>query len=460
MMNQKETIPVKRFRLKFSHVLIILLLIGAGSFAIFRLSLKSKLQARIDAIRAAGYPVTCAELDKWYAIPENVENAAYTIIDAFSYYKQWDESKSKSLPVIGRAELPPRTEPLDEEMKALVTQYIADNNEALSLLHEAAAIEHSRYPIDLSAGFETNLNYLSEMRTAVFLLKLEAILHAENGNGKLAIRSAISIFGIARSLAKEPATIIQLVRSAYQSLATSTIEYCINRADLTDEQLVELIEYLQNTERISDISCAFIGERCMGISFFKAPESVNPDIIEGIPIRPILELYKAVGLADADAVIYLDIMDGYIKSTQLPLHKRQDAVKAIDTRLQSTSQIHILLHAILPPLSSIIPIESSIISIELRTIAYLRTARTALAVQRFRLVAGKLPDALIDLVPAYLDAVPTDPFDGNELRYKKLETGFVVYSIGEDLSDDGGKEKPPRSTKESPNWDVTFIVER
>ncbi len=79
---------------------------------------------------------------------------------------------------------------------------------------------------------------------------------------------------------------------------------------------------------------------------------------------------------------------------------------------------------------------------------------------RILTATGRLPDVLTDLVPAYLDTVPTDPFDGNEMRYKKLEAGFVVYSIGEDLSDDGGKEKPPRRTKESPNWDVTFIVER
>jgi len=38
----------------------------------------------------------------------------------------------------------------------------------------------------------------------------------------------------------------------------------------------------------------------------------------------------------------------------------------------------------------------------------------------------------------------------------------VVYSIGEDLSDDGGKEKQPRKTRgqKPPNWDVTFIVEK
>ena len=83
-MNKERTSSRKRFRLKFSHVLIILLLVGIGAFALFRLRLKSKLRTRIEAIAAAGYPVTCAELDKWYKIPENVENAADTIIDALN----------------------------------------------------------------------------------------------------------------------------------------------------------------------------------------------------------------------------------------------------------------------------------------------------------------------------------------------------------------------------------------
>jgi hypothetical protein len=451
-MTEKETAPVKRFRLKISHMVIILLIAGAGAFAYYRLSQKSELQARIDAIRAAGYPVTCSELDKWYSIPENVENAAYTITDAFSYYKQWDKDKSKPLPVIGKAKLPPRTEPLPNEMKTLIAQYIFDNNEALKLLHAGALIEHSRYPIDLSAGFETLMPNLSEIRTGVYLLKLEAILHAENGDSDSAVHSAKSCFGIARSLAKEPLTISQLVRAACQSVAATTIEYCINRLELTDEQLIELIESVDNSERISDMSCALVGERCMGISFFKAPGSVNPDLINGIPFRPILELYKVVGLADADANIYLDLMDGYIKIAQLPPDKRLKAAEAIDARLQSISQVHLLLHTMMPALLRIT-------NIDIRNIAQLRTARVGLAIERYRLAAGRLPDTLADLVPAYLDTVPTDPFDGNDLRYKKLKVGFIVYSIGEDQIDDGGKEKEQR-TKESPNWDVTFIVKR
>jgi len=452
--DENDTAPRKRSKLRVSHILIILLLVGIGYFAYYRLSLKSKLRAKIDAIRTAGYPVTLAELDRWYKIPPNVENAAYTIEEALSLYKSWDKEKSRSLPLIGRAELPPRTEPLPAEMITLITEYVTDNNEALKLLHQAAGIEHCRYLVDLTAGFGTLAPYLSDMRNIVRLLELEAILHAEEGDGAAATLSAVSGFGIARSLAREPLTISQMIRSGCQNSAISAVEHTVNRIELTDEQMLELIESVRESERISDMSRAFVGERCVGISFFGNPETLDPGLGGGsIPFQPIIGLYKAIGMADSDMVIYLDLMEGYMNSTQLPLHERQRAVDAVSAKLQSTSKAHVLLHVMTPALSRVT-------TLELRAIAHLRTADAALAVKRYRLAAGKLPDKLADLAPKYLQSVPKDPFDGNELRYKKLEPGFVVYSIGEDLSDDGGKEKPPRKTKESPTWDITFTVER
>jgi len=103
------------------------------------------------------------------------------------------------------------------------------------------------------------------------------------------------------------------------------------------------------------------------------------------------------------------------------------------------------------------PLFARFITADLRRIAQLRTARAGLALERYRLAMGKLPDMLGELVPAYLDAVPMDPFDGAELRYKRLEKGYVVYSIGQDGSDDGGREKGKGKKQ---NWDETFIVER
>ena len=104
------------------------------------------------------------------------------------------------------------------------------------------------------------------------------------------------------------------------------------------------------------------------------------------------------------------------------------------------------------------PAFARITELDLRTVAHLRAAQAAVAVERYRLATGVLPAALADLVPGYLDAVPTDPFDGKELRYRKLEVGFVVYSIGEDEIDNGGKE--PADKRDRKDCDVTFIIER
>jgi hypothetical protein len=108
------------------------------------------------------------------------------------------------------------------------------------------------------------------------------------------------------------------------------------------------------------------------------------------------------------------------------------------------------------------PAFARVFTIELKAVARLRAAAAGLAVQRYRLAEGTLPESLAELVPTYLDTVPKDPFDGDDMRYEKLAAGFVVYSIGEDLSDDGGKEEPPRAKRRRGrgNYDITFIVER
>lgn len=453
-MNNHGRTSVNRRRIKASHVLIGLLLVVLGAFAIFRLNTKFKLRARVDAIRAAGYPATCAELDQWYKLPRDVENAAFTLEEAFLYLSRWDKGEAASLPLVGRAELPPRTESLPAEMSSLMADYVADNNEALELLHAGAAVENCRYTVDLSLGLGALMPYLSEMRRSVQLLELEAVLHADAGETESAKRSAISCFGIANSLEGQPVTVAQLVRVACLGAAVATVEQIVNRTELTDGQLVELVHRVQDSECIAGMSCALVGERCMGLSFFQAPETIGLSG-GGMPAGPVLAVYKALGLADADAVIYLDLMEQYKQSLELPMHQRQDAAKVVDAKLQSTSKARVLLHEIMPAFSRIIVLE-------MRATAHLRAADAGLAVERYRLAAHKLPDKLADLVPAYLESVPTDPFDGNDLRYKKLDPGFVVYSIGEDLSDDGGKEKPSKTTRggKPVKWDVTFIIER
>ena len=93
--------------------------------------------------------------------------------------------------------------------------------------------------------------------------------------------------------------------------------------------------------------------------------------------------------------------------------------------------------------------------------AELRSAGTALAVERYRLANGRLPATLQDLVPTFIASVPVDPFDGQALRYQQLDPGYVVYSVGQDLADNQGEEgKTGKARRGRKEWDETFIVER
>ncbi len=64
-----------------------------------------------------------------------------------------------------------------------------------------------------------------------------------------------------------------------------------------------------------------------------------------------------------------------------------------------------------------------------------------LALRTFQLEHGTPPDRLEQLTPEFLDELPRDPFasNGKSLRYIRSEEGCVVYSIGADCKDDGGR---------------------
>jgi hypothetical protein len=52
---------------------------------------------------------------------------------------------------------------------------------------------------------------------------------------------------------------------------------------------------------------------------------------------------------------------------------------------------------------------------------------------------GHAPNDLDQLVPNYIQRVPSDPFSDRPLIYRPQGTDWLVYSVGEDGVDDGGK---------------------
>jgi hypothetical protein len=73
-----------------------------------------------------------------------------------------------------------------------------------------------------------------------------------------------------------------------------------------------------------------------------------------------------------------------------------------------------------------------------------KLAITAIAIRRYQLDhSGKFPATLEDLIPRYLFAMPRDIMDGNPLRYKPEGETYLLYGVGFDGVDDGGKPEAP-----------------
>ncbi len=66
--------------------------------------------------------------------------------------------------------------------------------------------------------------------------------------------------------------------------------------------------------------------------------------------------------------------------------------------------------------------------------------KTAFALSQYRLAHGGYPRKLAELAPQYLPQVPKDIFQNDaELHYQRQPEGYLIYSVGPNGRDDGGK---------------------
>ena len=90
-----------------------------------------------------------------------------------------------------------------------------------------------------------------------------------------------------------------------------------------------------------------------------------------------------------------------------------------------------------------------------RAVMRLELSKVALALAAYRAEKGQFPDALAALAPAYMKEVPKDLFTDGPLVYKKTQKGYLLYSLGPNMKDDGGK-----AMEESPeSFDIVVKVE-
>jgi len=85
-----------------------------------------------------------------------------------------------------------------------------------------------------------------------------------------------------------------------------------------------------------------------------------------------------------------------------------------------------------------------------------RCALAAIEIERYRIGHNaESPKSFADLGAPLSSLLLQDPFDGKPLRYRAAEKGYVAYSVGADLKDDGGT---PAGTRKAKGLDETFSV--
>ena len=71
--------------------------------------------------------------------------------------------------------------------------------------------------------------------------------------------------------------------------------------------------------------------------------------------------------------------------------------------------------------------------------AHLHLLSIELALRNYRAERGAYPPQSEALVPGFLRVLPNDPFRKQPFSYRTTPEGFLLYSVGPDGRDDGGK---------------------
>jgi hypothetical protein len=444
------------------HWLASILVVGFILLAVFavRNALVSPEDPRLAAIRQAGYPVTPAELNAFYpAVPEN-QNAALVYGRAF-------ESAlftNKIAEVLISNVVSKRGERLTEAYRAELAEALGQNAAAWELLYSATNFSGSRYPIDLSGGFAVLLPHVSKVKQAAALLSIEGLSRASVGESNQAYAAVDAALHVSDSLRQEPLLISYLVRVAADKIVAQRLEETLNLVGFSDDELRRLQTEFAAANDQRWPARALAAERAVGLSVFldrqvqrslTGPNQLISGMPLGFPGRLFLGAYLASGFMARDRTFYLEDMGKSVAFAELPPEER--IRKGPLPKTGPIPRSLILSRMLLPSLSQVI-VRADDYS------ARMRVVQAALTVERFRLAhSGALPTQLTEVVPEVVEAVPIDPYDAQPLRYRKLPLGYVVYSIGPDLHDDGGAAPPSdqRQARSTPTpADITFTVER
>ncbi len=427
---------------KTTIALVLALLLCLAAW-LFDAVAEKRVRDRIAEIRATGAPVSVDDLNAAMPVIPDDENMALPILEActeISAFKIPDD-RSLLLPLIGMA-YPPKTtgQHVPEEQLDTVRWYLDGIAEPLAKVHEALEMERGCITITWSSPALTGTwgAWFSQFRHISKLLALEVLLAAEEGDAQRAGDILLDTMHFDSVLDCQTTFLAALVQIATQALAMDRVERTVNLCGLDEPVLRRLQEAFRHTEEQRSLKDAMLTERVIFIDMMEWARSGGGGgmaAIIGAPGAPaafLSSLWSYVpAVPELDESNGLDVFNAIVEAIDAPDAETLKRAKAAQGAA-----------ATLPWYAAVsrmtIPGFSRSVELWIRGIADSRALRAGLACERYRLATGAWPETLDDLVPRYLEAAPIDPFDGKPIRYAHIEEGIKLWSIGMDMTDNGG----------------------
>lgn len=467
-MNKKIRLPFlghrstpSPFVRKVNKIFRWIVLLALAVFVLWRVLLYREVHAKFVRLRSSGFPVSGAELNTWPQTVPDGENGALIMTQAFALLRTFPDRRSNE---ITEPYLFSRTNQWTAVTRTMVKEYVQTNAAALAKVRDALTLSRFRYPVDYSYGPDTQRPELGSLKILARAAALRAALEAVEGQTEEWPADVEFAMRIAVTLESQPDIISLLVHHSIVQMAVKATERCLNRSVPADEAALGLEAILAHASETNLLPFTLAGERAIAIPVFRLNwseiqhvDSETPDNRPPLPQRysgkpnPLLWFS---GFLERDLNFFLETMEKSIAAAALPQPLSLRLTNEFEFGSEMAAKKHYLFSAILLPALGRVAVRDA------TTRALGEDAGTALAVERFRRARGKLPDSLAELTPQFLATVPMDPFDSAPLRYRRLDSGYVIYSIGADGHDDGGREPPPhRKSTDTNTYDIAFTVD-
>jgi hypothetical protein len=318
-------------------------------------------------------------------------------------------------------------------------------------LREAAKLPYSRFPLeyDKDDPWAILLPHLAQLKKCSQVLQLRALAELQNGQSDQALADVKLMLRLVDSIRTEPFLISHLVRIVMVNIALQPVWEGLSEHRWSDTQLTELDRELAQLNFLSSYNLAMRSELVLSQTaaidnLRRHPETINElfnnfsGSSSSSPVRVVDRLIPTgwfyqnqIRCARLMVEFYLPVADTNQRTVSPALVRQSDA--AVEADIKQSTPYNFIESALMPALGKAVrKFANGQCSVDL--------ARTAIALERYRLVHGEFPDKLDALTPQFIAKLPHDVIGGQPLHYRRTADGqFILYSVGWNETDDDGK---------------------